>query len=75
MATAFKFFDINQNGDISFNEFRLGCENLGIKFTSKELRQVFEYMDKQKEGQINYKKFCSMSEEKRRDIDPFEYKE
>lgn len=46
MAPAFKFFDVNSNGDISFNEFRLGCENLGVKYTKEELRRVYNYLDK-----------------------------
>ncbi len=32
-AKAFKYFDFNCKGKVSFNEFRVGCENLGIKFT------------------------------------------
>ena len=71
MAPAFKFFDVNSNGDISFNEFRLGCENLGIKFTKDELRRVYNYMDSKSNGWIDYKLFCNLCEEKRRGVDPF----
>lgn len=33
---------------------------------------MFDYLDKNKDSYITYQEFCSLCEEKRRDIDPFE---
>ena len=49
----------------------MGVENLGIKYTSSELKDIFKYMDKENKGNIDYRMFCSLCEERRRDIDPF----
>ena len=32
---------------------------------------MFEDLDKDKDGYISYLEFCNLSEERRRDIDPF----
>ncbi|CDW83424.1 ef hand family protein [Stylonychia lemnae] len=61
-----------QNGKVSFNEFMFGCENLGMKFTQKDLHQIFVYLDKNQDSMIDYNEFCNLTEEKRKNIDPFQ---
>jgi Ca2+-binding EF-hand superfamily protein len=43
-----------------------------IKIPSTEITQVFDHLDTNKDGFIDYTEFCGLCEEKRRDIDPFE---
>lgn len=37
------------------------------------MNEVFEFLDSNKDGYVTYNEFCQLCEEKRRDIDPFEY--
>ena len=43
-----------------------------IKIGAEDVKAVFEYLDKDKDGYIKYLEFCGLCEEKRRNIDPFE---
>ena len=51
---AFKFFDYDQNGLISYSEFVQGIENLGIHMFEDESRKLFEYLDKNKSNKLKY---------------------
>jgi hypothetical protein len=46
-------------------------ENIGVRFSPDETAQVFCYLDKDSNGTINYKEWCEICEERRREIDPF----
>ena len=46
-----------------------------IKIASSDINQVFEYLDTNKDGYINYLEFCELCEEKRKNIDPFNSEE
>jgi len=35
--------------------------------------EVFDHLDKNKDGYLDYAEFCQLSEEKRRGIDPFDF--
>jgi Ca2+-binding EF-hand superfamily protein len=72
LAKAFLFFDIDGDQTISRTEFHKGIEGLRVKLSNKDIDQVFYYMDKDQDANINYKEFCGFSEEKRRNIDPFD---
>lgn len=79
-SPAFRFFDLNFNNRVSFNEFILGMENLKVKLGSRDLLLIFNYLDKTSKGFIDYNDFCGLSEERRNNIDPAammlqEYKE
>lgn len=39
---------------------------------ANDINLVFDHLDKNKDNYINYKEFCGLCEEIRRDIDPFE---
>lgn len=75
LAKAFLFFD--QDGDqyISKTEFAKGIEGLRVKLPKQDVDKVFDFMDKNKDGNMNYHEFCGFSEEKRRNIDPFDSEE
>lgn len=72
LAKAFLSFDTDANQAIEYHEFTKGIEKLRIKLSKKDLDLVFEHMDNDSDGALNYKEFCGFSEEKRRNIDPFD---
>lgn len=69
MAEAYRFFDVNFNNRVSFNEFQKGLDHMRIKFQLNELDIVFKYLDKGSKGFVSYNDFCELSEEKRRNLD------
>lgn len=69
---AFRFFDLRSTGKISFADFSYIVDQLSIKFTRHQVQDVFNYLDKDKDGQVTYTDFCELCEERRRQIDPFE---
>lgn len=71
IANAYRFFDLNQNGTVCFNEFTLGVENLGVKISQDDCKRIFHYIDKDDNGDIDYKEFCELCEERRRGVDPY----
>uniref|UniRef100_A0A7S3N5E6 EF-hand domain-containing protein n=1 Tax=Euplotes harpa TaxID=151035 RepID=A0A7S3N5E6_9SPIT len=73
VARAFRFFDINNNGTICFNEFELGIHKLGMNFTREHAKKMFDYADTDHDGNIQYNEFCELCEEARRGIDPYKF--
>ena len=72
MAKAFLFFDSDEDRRIKRTEFAKGVEGLRVKLTKDDLDKVFDYLDKDRDQSLDYSEFCGLSEEKRRNIDPFE---
>ena len=83
VAQAFRHFDIQnvfllftlQRGKISKNDFTFAIEHLKIKMASSDAQQVFEYLDANKDGFVNYQEFCGLCEERRKNTDPFNKEE
>ena len=69
---AFLSFDLDGDQGIQRNEFHKGIENLRVKLPKHEVDKVFDHMDQDGDGKLNYLEFCGFSEEKRRNIDPFD---
>lgn len=69
-SPAYRYFDLNFNNRVSFNEFILGMENLKVKLSSRDQLQIFNYLDQGKKGYIDYNDFCGLSEERRNNMDP-----
>lgn len=67
----FRFFDRNFDNEISFKEFRIVAEELDMRFTSAEMRALFDFLDSEKTGTIGYNEFTQLCDEKRRGLDPF----
>lgn len=42
-----------------------------MRFSPEETEKVFNYLDKDGNGEVDYKEWCAICEEKRREIDPF----
>jgi len=72
MGKSFRHFDRNFDGRISYKEFTIVCEELDLRFTSGELRELYSYIDADNNGSIGYKEFINLSDEKRRGLDPFD---
>ena len=70
LAEAYRFFDVNFNNRVSFNEFQKALDHLHIKFQVSQMQQIFEYLDRGNKGYCSYQDFCQMAEEKRRNLDP-----
>ena len=73
VAPAFRYFDINNNGIIWFNEFEIGIHRLGIKMNRELAKKLFEYIDTDLDGNIQYNEFWELCEEARRGIDPYRF--
>ena len=69
-SPAFRWFDVNFNNRVSFNEFIIGMEALKVKLPSKDIMLIFNYLDKGTKGYINYQDFTGLAEESRNGIDP-----
>lgn len=69
MAEAYRYFDVNFNNRVSFNEFQKGLDHMRLKFQINELDIIFKYLDRGQKGYISYNDFCGLSEEKRRNLD------
>ena len=69
-SPAFRFFDKNCEGKVTFDQFVVSLETLKVKFSSKDLLMVFKYLDKEQKGYIDYADFCNLSDERRLNLDP-----
>ena len=70
LSPAYRFFDLNFNNRVSFNEFIFGMENLKVKLSSRDQLLVFKYLDSDGKGYIDYADFCKLCDEFRFGIDP-----
>lgn len=61
---AFRKFDCNYDGSLSFPEFMTGLEVLGIRYSLKDFRKVYDFIDYNQENQIDFNKFCMMNTDK-----------
>lgn len=75
IAESYRYFDVNFNNRVSFNEFQKGLDHLRIKFQVNIVDAMFKYLDQGQKGYISYQDFCELAEEKRRNIDAFDYEE
>ena len=66
----YRFFDVNFNNKITFNEFSKTLEALNLKIAVKDQLKIFKFLDNNSKGYINYQDFCNLSDERRRKIDP-----
>lgn len=69
-SPAFRFFDTNGHGKVSFDQFVIALETLKVKLSSKDLSLTFRYLDADHKGYIDYNDFCNLSDERRMKMDP-----
>jgi len=53
-SKSFRFFARNHENYINFKQFSIGCETLSLKYSSQDLKEIFDYLDKDKNGFITY---------------------
>ena len=54
---AFRLFDNDQTGKISFKNLRRVAEELGENLTDEELREMIQEADKDNDGEVNQEEF------------------
>lgn len=75
IAEAYRYFDVNFNNRVGFNEFQKGMDHLRIKFRVNILDAIFKYLDIGNKDYISYQDFCELAEERRRHLDAFDHSE
>lgn len=63
MSAAFRFFDRNYNGQITFDSFVISLEVLRLRLSAKDQMQVFNALDQNKKGYIDYRDFCGLNQD------------
>ena len=58
IARLFKFFDLNNNGAITIDEFEKVLDTLGCLFKAHEIQALFNAFDKDSNGKINTEEFA-----------------
>lgn len=66
--SAFRSIDQNFDGGLSFQEFVAGCEFSGIQLPIKDYRLVFDVLDYDKKGEVDFRKFCLINTDKSKTI-------
>jgi Ca2+-binding EF-hand superfamily protein len=61
---AFRKMDKNFDGSLNFREFMQGMQEMGIALTLPDYRLIFDKIDFDNEGEIDYFKFCLLDYDK-----------
>ena len=65
---AFRQFDLDSSGSINFEEFVIGCERCGINLILDDFKLVFNLVDFNHSGEIDFKDFCLINTDKTNDV-------
>ncbi|CAI2361416.1 unnamed protein product [Moneuplotes crassus] len=57
---AFRAFDNDYSGNIGFTELVEGLETMGILLELESMKKLFNYLDVNKDGEINFNEFCRL---------------
>jgi len=60
VEAAFRTFDTNHDGAISFQEMKNGLKNSGILFTDQEVETVFAVADRDGDGEVSLSEFVQI---------------
>lgn len=58
MSQAFMFFDPENKTQITFNDFCVAVQGLRVTLSKDEAEWVYNYLDCDNDGKINYQEFC-----------------
>jgi hypothetical protein len=64
---AFRSFDKDFGGSLDYKEFILGLEGVGIRFKLEDCRIIFETLDYDGAGEIDFSKFCMLNTDRKID--------
>jgi Ca2+-binding EF-hand superfamily protein len=70
LASAFLFFDVDQNQRINYNEFYNALDALKLKILISDAQRIFDYLDTDKDGWITYNEFCGLDSDYVPKIEP-----
>lgn len=59
---AFRQFNIRKNGKVNFHEFNFILDTLSIRFSKEATREMFDYMDGDCDGKLNYADFVNLKQ-------------
>lgn len=65
---AFRNFDKDFGGSIDFKEFIQGMESIGVKLRIDDYRLIFDAVDYNGEGEIDFTKFCYFNTDRKVDL-------
>ncbi len=54
---AMSYFDLNDNGKVEMNEFKLGLDKFGCVFKDNEILALFQKYDADNSGCLDYEEF------------------
>jgi Ca2+-binding EF-hand superfamily protein len=61
LLKAFKYFDLNNSGDVTFDEFTKAIEKIGVlTFSEQELQELFDFYDSDRSSSLDYKEFSGI---------------
>merc|ERR1711923_20674 len=60
IESAFRRFDVNKDGAISFSELKSGLGSCGILFTEQEVETVFAVADRDGDGEVSLSEFVQL---------------
>ena len=72
LRDCFRYLDTNHTMSISLNEFAQAIDVMRLKISFDDIKMLFDYLDKDSKGAINYEQFTYLLEERWRGIDPIE---
>ena len=70
LLAAFRFFDTDHSLSLNLNEFAQGIEYLRIKISFDDVKNLYNFLDKDMNDTISYGEFKMLSEENWRRFDP-----
>jgi len=66
---AFRCFDFNHDGDLEFQEFVQGLQFCGIDMSFSDYKLVYNTLNYDDTGIIDFQKFCLINIDKSNDVD------
>jgi len=70
LQKCFRYLDTDHSHSLTINEFAQAIEHMRLKISFEDVKRLFEYMDKSGDGEVGYKEFTLLLEERWRGIDP-----
>jgi len=70
LSKAYRFFYVNYNNRVTFNEFSKGLELLKVKMNLRDQLACFKYLDADDSQYLTYDEFCGLTVERRSNIAP-----
>lgn len=72
MREAFRYIDTDHSQSISINEFAQAIEYFRLKISFDDIHTLYRFLDSESTGEIGYDEFTLLSEERWKNLDPYE---